>query len=169
MIAALPTDSGMHALWDPQSFRSVCSFETWEDAILKNDGIRKAIGVGAFVPIYVHSDGTPLIDLRIGTRDKPSVFGDVPNGKITRQSKPFLFVSQGHVALSGIEYIRGTTDASTRVLPLRPGRWSVVTAEVETREGVPEKDGETVPNFIVLINPEIAPETVYGQTEETFE
>ncbi len=66
LIAALPTDSGMHALWDSTSFSHICDYDDWEKEILDNADIERHISNGAFVPIYVHSDGTPSIELRVG-------------------------------------------------------------------------------------------------------
>jgi len=166
--AVLPTDSGMHALWDPEAFRSVCSFETWEQALLKKDGIRRHIQAGAFVPIYVHSDGSPLIEVRVGTATGPAAY-DQASAKILRRSGAYLFKSEGALAVSGIEYIGGEPKESARALKLPPGRWSVVILEVEAIAGTPKDIAKTIPDFVALVNPEPVSTPTYRQTEETFQ
>lgn len=159
----------MHGLWDPEAFQNICEFDQWEKQFLQNAAIERNIGAGAFVPIYVHSDGAPLFDLRVGTTQRPAHFDSGAVATITKRSKPYLFVSRGAMGLSGIEYINGMADESRRFVALAPGRWVVEILEVQPRDGLDKLAAEKVPNFVALINPEPVQPPPYSKTVETFE
>jgi hypothetical protein len=166
--AALPTDSGMHGIWSPQAFKDVCSLEAWETRFIENRDIEASIKVGSFVPIYVHSDGTPLISVRLARSGTPATLASVEEQYLQKRSDEYLFVSQGMLAVSGIEYIGGLAPKATRIIPLQSGRWSVRVFELAAPRGPEGKASPDIPDFVVLVNPESSPTPKYRESVETF-
>lgn len=167
--ASLPTDSGMHGLWDPEAFRSICDFDSWAREFLNDESIEKHIVAGAFVPIYVHADGRPLIEVRIGSLETPARFSDEVEASASRRSKLYLFVSHGVLGVSGVEYIGGGLSHGARAIELKPGRWQVEILEVQPRPTLEASAANRVPNFVALVNPESQGRVEYRRTVETFE
>jgi len=169
LLASLPTDSGMHGLWDPQRFRTLCDFDAWARNFVDDQDIRRHIASGAFVPIYVQSDGVALIEVRVGSAQAPASFDPGAQARIERRSSPYLFVSQGMVGVSGIEYINAYSGDASRFLALPPGRWVAEVLQVEPQEGLDSQLADRVPNFVVLLNPEPAQGPPhYSQDVDTF-
>ena len=168
LVASLPTDSGMHGLWNPEAFKAVCDFDTWARNFVEERDIRRHIAAGAFVPIYVHSDGAPLIDVRVGSAQAPATYEPVAQARVERRSQPYLLVSSGMVGISGIEYINAYSDDGARFLKLPAGRWVAEILEVEPQEGLDKELADKVPNFVVLLNPEPAQRPDYSQDVDTF-
>jgi hypothetical protein len=158
----------MHAIWDPHAFTDVCAFETWEKKFVENEDLETSIRGGSFVPIYLHSDGAPLIDVRIARDGAPAALRTPEAPFVRNHSDDYLFVSHGMLAVSGIEYISGTQNTATKTARLAAGRWSVQVVELEaprTPAGEPAAD---VPDIVVLINHEASPATRYRESVETF-
>ena len=167
--ATLPTDAGMHGVWDPHAFKQVCSPDAWEERFLENQTIEALIRLGNFVPIYVHSDGTPLISVRIARNGTPAVLADAEAPHVQNRSDEYLFVSQGVLAVSGIEYIGGlASPGEVKMTPLEPGRWSVRVFELIAPPGPDGKPAAEIADFVVLVNPESSPTTRYRASVETF-
>lgn len=168
LTAALPTDAGMHALWDPEAFSDICSIASWEDQVLEDRDIERHIAAGRFVPIYVHSDGAPAIELRVGTSSETAALRPEEERWHVSSSQPYLFVSHGSVTLSGLEYIHGDFEGPLRTLELPSGRWKVkihyLSAEGEERSS----DNMYPPDFLVTLNPEKTQNT-YRTSVETFD
>lgn len=166
---SFPTDSGMHGLWSPEAFRTICDFKSWEKNFVDDKDIERHIAAGRFVPIYVHSDGNPLIEVRLGLGGAMARFDPGADALVVRRSKPYLYASSGAFAVSGIEYINGSFKEHPRMLALPAGRWVVDVLEIDPRPGLDSKIADQVPNFVVLVNPEPAAAPSYRTSVETFD
>jgi hypothetical protein len=167
--AVLPTDSGMHAIWDPSAYADICGYETWEKQVLETKDNERHVRAGHFVPLYVHADGSPAIEIRVGRADAPSALADAESAWVTASSEEYLFVSKGTANVSGIEYIGGKRDPAIRSLALPTGRWRVKVHLLEAPESVRSQNGLYPPDLLVLANPETAAHGPYRQSEETFD
>src|SRR5579862_146009 len=58
------TDSGMLGLWSPSAFTHIHDFDEWEKEFVKDADIERHIISHAFVPIYIHSDGRFVCEVR---------------------------------------------------------------------------------------------------------
>ncbi|GGM89391.1 MAG TPA: hypothetical protein VIL71_23595 [Spirillospora sp.] len=162
------TDAGMCCLWQPEHFAHVTSYDVWEDALGNDPAIERSIEAGAFVPLYLHSDGVYQVTLRTGAR--------TPREKryTTASSEPYLLVSKGAVALSGIEAVGADLDAA-ETIALAPGRYAVEVHLIDwqAEPGSTDADGNAVdgalPDFVVEISPEPDPAPPYRRTVETFD
>lgn len=161
------TDTGMHGLWDFQSFKQICSNPEWESNFVESGSIRKLIKRGAFVPIYVFSDGSPVIELRIGAQQKHAKLSSTEQGLVAHQSEPYLFISNGSVSVSGIEFIRGNVTEDVKSAYLKTGRWTVIVYLMHHEHSPQTNTGVSSKHFIVTINPETK-KLPYRETEATF-
>lgn len=160
------TDAGMHGVWDPVAFRQLDE-QSWQRHFVENAAIEAHIRRGAFVPIYVHSDGGPVIELRVAAAGAPARLSAREQGWVTARSEPYLFVSQGTAKVSGIEYIGGTDAPEAAGLRVPPGRWQAVVHELEWPEKIFDTKTLYPPDFIVTLEP--APEKARFRTSvETF-
>ncbi|BBA32061.1 putative uncharacterized protein [Methylocaldum marinum] len=50
----------MHGLWSPEAYREVGE-RNWEAHFVEDEALEVHIKRGEFVPIYVHSNGSPVI------------------------------------------------------------------------------------------------------------
>jgi hypothetical protein len=166
--AVLPTDSGMHGIWDPQAFKNVCSQAVWEKSFIENRDIEVFIKAGSFVPMYVHSDGAPLIHVRIARNNAKAALLTSEKQYVAKESDEYLFVSTGALAVSGIEYIGRLAPMAAKMTPLGVGRWSVRVVEMNAPHSPDGKSSPDVPDFVVLVNPESSPAANYRQSVETF-
>src|SRR5579862_3852813 len=89
------TDCGMVALWDPASFQNVTDFDTWEPELVEDEDIERHIKVGAFVPLYIHSDGCFEVEVRVGGPGAFAVLSDRERQYLGPTSQAYLFRSQG--------------------------------------------------------------------------
>ena len=166
--AVIGTDAGMHGLWDPKAFAHICDLALWEKTFVKNEGIEDYIRRGSFVPIYIHSDGAPLFEVRVGAAAKPAASTAEEQRWATQISAPYLFQSNGALALSGIEYINGGPTPDARIIALPQGRWTVTILMLEPPRD-PAGKNDRVPNFLVLVNPESGAAPQYRLSVETFD
>lgn len=168
--AVLPTDSGMHGLWDPSAFGQVCTFKQWEKLFVENPAIERSIAAGSFVPIYVHSDGAPMFEVRVGSANAPSTISDKELPMVRQKSQSYLFVSHGLLSLSGIEYIHGFQDAhAISTIELPQGRWVAQVVELEAPQDANGKPTSDVPDLLILLNPEGQTPAAYRRSVETFQ
>jgi hypothetical protein len=166
--AVLPTDSGMHGVWDPHAFKGICTFDAWQKRFVENRDIEVSIRAGAFVPVYVHSDGSPLIHVRVARDGQRAALASSEEQHVEQASQEYLFVSQGLLAVGGIEYVGGMAPPSARMMPLASGRWSV---QVFALNAPRQPDGKVSPDmadFVILVNPEASPTPRYRESVETF-
>jgi hypothetical protein len=168
------TDSGMLAIWQPEHFKCITDFESWERELLQDDDIIRHIEVGAFVPLNIHADGAYECVLRAGTATEQPTLTARESRYLICSSAPYLFCSRGSLAISGLEYIGSSPDASIASASVPQGNWSVTVHHVDwAREpGCKTPDGKpsstALPNFIVLLTPAVA--TLHFRTEvDTFD
>lgn len=60
----------MHGLWSPEAYRDVGE-RNWEAHFVEDEALEVHIKRGEFVPIYVHSDGSPVIEARVAPSSLP--------------------------------------------------------------------------------------------------
>ncbi|NBR28966.1 MAG: hypothetical protein EBT83_11245 [Betaproteobacteria bacterium] len=165
--AVLGTDAGMHGLWDPKAFAELCDFSAWEKIFVRNETIEEYVRRGSFVPLYIHSDGAPLFEVRVGETGFPAAPTAEEQRWATKVSAPYLFQSNGALALSGIEYINGSAAPDARTIALPAGRWTITVLLLEPPRD-PAGLHDRVPNFLVLANPESGTSLQYRWSVETF-
>lgn len=117
----LLTNSGMWALWDYETYRSVDEFDKWEPLFCEDGDIAKQIEKKAFVPICIFEDGcrnfTVKIDEELSERER---------NYICVKSEAYIFHSNGRVILSGIDDINTAVTAKEAILmDLPEGYYSV--------------------------------------------
>ncbi|HEY0682601.1 MAG TPA: hypothetical protein VGD45_09730 [Steroidobacter sp.] len=156
----------MHGLWSPEAFRNVGE-HNWEAHFIENASIEAHIKKGEFVPIYVHSDGAPVIDVRVGSKESSAGLSEQEKGWLKAASDPYLFISNGVANVSGIEYIGGQLTGAVACIRVPPGRWQVVVHLLSWPESSYNKETRYPPDFIVTLNPETAGVS-YRQVTETF-
>ena len=165
--ASFETNSGMYGIWRPQAYANICSLSAWDGAFVKNESIEPYIRSGSFIPLYLHQNGDALIEVRIGSAAMPASPTSIEARWTTNASEPYLFESDGVLALSGIEVVNGSANPQVHALPLAAGRWTLT---VRVLEPPYERSGKNdqIPNFLVLANPEIKPAPAYRLSVETF-
>ncbi len=165
--AVLGTDSGMHGVWNPKALANICGYETWAANFLDNSDIVQLIQAGSFVPLYVHSDGAPLIEVRIGTSEERPTLSDEEQRILEAKSDQYLFVSDGIANVSGIEYIQGFEDPGIMSIKLDAGHWKIEVALLDV-EKAPAEARDEIPDLIVLATPADGSNSMYRQSVETF-
>lgn len=160
------TDAGMHALWSPEAYRDVGE-HNWEAHFIGNSSIEAHIARGEFVPINVHSDGAPVIDVRVDSEALPARLTEQEQGWLKVASDPYLFVSNGRANVSGIEYIGGPLTPAVGGISVPPGRWSAVVHLLHWPENSYDKKTRYPPDFIVTLHSETSA-TVYRQVTDPF-
>ena len=114
IVGVLPTDSGMHAVWDRGHFNGVVDYDTWEAELLHDADIERHIADGHFVPINIHADDAYAIAVRFDSVTLPALSGDEIR-RVVVASEPYVFNSKGRIDVSGIEYVAEVPD-QTRTL-----------------------------------------------------
>ena len=163
-----PTDAGMHALWDAEHFRDICSDAAWEKALLKNASIEQHIRAGHLVPVYVHSDGSPAIRIRVGSRQQPAALTADEARWVQARSEPYRYLSPGSVSVSGLEYVGGAAGAAVQAWGLARGEWRVQVYALAMPDDQRGPDGRFPPDFLITLNPAVGGE-VYRTSVETFD
>lgn len=160
------TDAGMCALWQPEHFAHVGDDE-WADVLGTDAAMESCIEAGVFVPLNIGSDGVYRVVLRTGERT-------AREKRYTQlSSEPYLLVSKGVVALSGVEYILGQEEAEK--IDLAPGRYTVTVHWIEWEAEPGSVDargkvtGSALPDFVVEITPERRPAPTYRKNVNTFD
>lgn len=147
--AVVPTDAGLHSVWDPAAFVSVVDYETWEPELLEEADVARHIKAGHPVPINIGSDGAFAITVRFDHVAVPSLTADEQR-RVVVSSEPYRFSSSGQLAVSGIEYVAGRFDHGVSSMEIAPG-----------------ENGPDQPDFVVLVGPMVA--TSFRTSFETFE
>jgi len=88
--AAYATDSGMHGLWSRTAYAGIGAGDTgsWAEHFIDVANRDAHIAKGDFVPIYVHSDGAPVIELRSGRAGAPATLSGEERGRVAARSAP---------------------------------------------------------------------------------
>jgi hypothetical protein len=163
---AYVTDSGMHGLWSRTAYADV-DYGNWAEHFIDQASLGAHIAKGDFVPVYVHSDGVPVIELRSGRAGAPAALSGEERGRVRARSDPYLFVSDGAVNVSGIEYVNGDPDPYVGAMRLPEGRWTAVVYFLEWPESRSGEAGSHPPDFVVTLNPEVGSPR-YRRSVETF-
>lgn len=168
------TDSGMLALWAPQHFDSITSYESWERELLEDTDISRHILQGAFVPLNVHADGAYDCAIRVGDLNAPATLSERESRYLLVSSEPYLFRSLGSLAVSGLEHIGRSPGGAASIVPLASGDWAATVHLIDwTQEpGAKSPNGKptanALPDFAVFLNPS-APDSQYRIKVDTFE
>jgi hypothetical protein len=165
ITATLPTDSGMHLIWDREQFRGVSDYETWSQELEEDPDIARHIALGHVVPINIHSDGAWAIKLRIDPDQTPSLTEDEQH-RVVVSSMPYLFVCGVEMCVSGIEHVSGEPE-TRRVLTanVQPGRYEATVHLLDYDDIQPKTDAH--PDFIVLLGP--VRSTSFRRSIDTFD
>jgi hypothetical protein len=162
------TSAGMCGLWQPEHFTHVDSLDSWEDEVSEDLALAGHIAAGAFVPINVGGDGAFQVTLRDTGRDERETRYTLVS------SQPYLLVSNGSLALGGLENVGSYVGGATPV-PFRPGRFTVTIHLIDWKAepGSMAVDGQptdgALPDFLVEVIPEAAHPPLYRTKVETFE
>ena len=156
-----------YAIWNPRAFAHLCDFVAWEQVFLKDERIEAEARRGALVPVYLHADGGALFEVRVASGAKAATVSPEERAWTVKASQPYLFQSDGALAISGIEQVNGTAASDVKTLPLPRGRWSVSVRMLEPPRD-PSGKHNAVPNLLVVMNPESQPAPVYRSSIETF-
>lgn len=165
--AAYVTDSGMHGLWSRTAYAGVGDPGSWAKHLIDEASRDAHIAMGDFVPIHVHSDGAPIIELRSGRAGAPAALSGEERGWVRARSDPYLFVSDGVVNISGIEYVNGDPEPHVGAMRLPRGRWTAVVYFLEWPESRFDRAKSYPPDFVVTLNPEVG-SPPYRRSVETF-
>jgi hypothetical protein len=150
------TDAGMWLLWQPQAFASVRDFESWAAELEDDPDILRHVGHGDCVPINIGQDMAAAFVVRVADATGPATLAERESAYLVVSSEPYLLVSHGAVALTGIEDVRG--DGSSAQVALAEGQWAA-TVHLLAWDDEPgmKVDGqpsqEALPDFLVLLNP----------------
>ena len=148
------TDAGMHGLWDPVAYNNVHDEFSWEKAFIDDNEIVNYIKNGNFVPIYIYSDGSSAIELRIGTEDERARLTAQEESWCKLKSEKYLYISNGVANISGIEHVNHTPASTVGGVNLKKGRWEVVVNYLEWPSSIYNEKTSYPPEFLVTINPE---------------
>ena len=168
------TDSGMLALWDPEHFAGITSYETWETELLEDEDIARHIAQGAYVPINIQSDGAFECEVRIGDEYMRSDLTPRESQYLAVSSQPYLYCSHGKACISGVEHVQGNPPKIISSLSLPNGNYSVSVHLLnwDTEPGAKGADGKptagALPDFLILLNPVTANTTNFRKSVETF-
>lgn len=168
------TGSGMLAAWSPQHFREITDYDSWERELLEDEDITRHIREGAFVPINIQSDGAFQCVVRVGGSGVSATLSEREKRYLVVSSQPYLFRSDGTLAISGIEYVAGSPEESVASIPLPRGDWAVTVHLIDWpgEPGARSADGTpastALSDFVVLLNP-VTAETRYRTSLDTFE
>lgn len=168
------TNAGMFLLWSPEQFKSVVDYDTWEAELLEDEDIARHIASGSAVPINIGSDGAFTMLVRIGREGEPASLTERERRHLVVSSEPYLLVSSGRAALTGLEDVRSDPYPEALTFPLPPGRWIATVHIIAWDEEPGAKDAagnptlNALPDFVVLLMPETGPPVSYRQEVMTF-
>lgn len=171
----LATDAGMLALWSPAAFAGVVDRATWERELRGDEDVARHVAAGHLVPLNIGMDGAYGVVVRVGSHAEPAELTERELRYLLVASEPYLLVCDGGAVASGIEHVSGD-GAGDRglVVPVPPGRWSVVAhvLDWELEPDAVDADGHpapsALPDFAVLLNPERGSATPYRTAVQTF-
>ena len=171
--AALATDCGMWAVWDPEAIEQLADDESWEVETLEDEELVELVQAGQMVPVNIGADGSYQFVLRV-VEDDNGGLTDRETEYLSDTSAPYLFVSSGSVCLSGLESVSADSDGNVIELPLPPGRYKTTTHLIDwsAEPGAQDADGQptdtALPDFVILVRPEPQPQPDYRTSLVTF-
>jgi hypothetical protein len=169
---AAATKAGLFGIWQPKAFAHVDTLDAWEDEVADDRGLSRAIAEGTFVPINIGGDGAFQFEVR-GT-DEQRVLTARERSYLVVSSERYLLVSDGTVASGGLESVGAYGAQAAWQFELDPGKYSVSVHLLDWRAepGYSNADGSprdgALPDFVVLLSPELAAVQDYRQSVETF-
>jgi hypothetical protein len=177
------TDAGYWLLWQPEAFAHVRDYETWARELEEPADLERHVAAGAVVPITIGEDGAYRFDVRSAWRARrrlrrgsEAALDERERRYLAAASAPYLLVTHGTAALTGIESVGAarTTRGGRLDLTLPAGRW-VVTVHVlawDDEPGMADPHGQPVsgalPDFLLLLNPEADEPPAYRLSAVTF-
>ncbi|OII65492.1 hypothetical protein BJP40_16610 [Streptomyces sp. CC53] len=159
------TSAGMFALWRLSRFAGVTDLEEWEDEVADEESLAEAITEGALVPVNIGGDGAYQFTVR-----GVSVLGSLTEREARFRlvsSQSYLLVSDGLVALGGLEAVGEYTGADRLQLPLDSGRYAVQVHLIDWKAepGALGADGKPAKNALGDFVIEICRESPEGGSE----
>lgn len=160
--AVLPTDAGMWLLWQTEAFSDVHDYDTWSSELEDDSDIARHIEQGDCVPINIGQDMAAAFVVRVPDPGAISELTEREAAYLVVSSQPYLFVSRGTAALTGIEGVMGGLPEVG--IALAPGRWAVtvhlIAWDEEPGAMVDGRPGpNALPDFILLVNLADDPQT----------
>lgn len=173
--ALIATSSGMFAVWDVAAFEHITDYDEWESSLLEDEDIIRQIEAGHLVPVNIQSDGAFQFVVRVGEAQNPETLSDRERQYLVASSESYLLVSQGKIAVSGIERIERDVTDDTPQFNLPDGRYSALVSLIDwaSEPGMKGAEGnpspEALPDFVVLLNPEVTGQQIYRSRIQTFD
>jgi hypothetical protein len=157
MSGCFPTGAGMHALWSPDAFASVSDYDSWAAELEEDKDIRRQVRKGVLVPINIHSDLVAQIEVRVGAAGGSALSSREKRYRVV-SSEPYRFVSNGRIAVGGLEHVCGNVSKPARSMTLPAGVWSVnihLLAWLDepggkTKRGKPSANA--LPDYLVILS-----------------
>jgi len=169
------TGAGIAALWDPASFATITDYDTWEAALLEDDDVVRYIERGSLVPICIGADFAGGVVVRCAANGHPAELTERERTYLYVSSEPYLFVSTGVGYVSGYEAIDNSPPPDLPRLDVPTGRHvaTIHLLDWDAEPGASDEHGNptehALPDFVVLLNPEIGPQPNYRTNVESFE
>jgi len=151
------TDAGMLALWNGECFDGVVDYETWEQELLEDADIERYIRAGAFVPIYINSDGAFECVVRAADESGPACLSAREQQYQFMTSQSYLFRGT-EVRLSGIEKIEADPADTVGRYNLNAQDYAVTISMIrwDDEPGAKDESGAptptALPDFVILMN-----------------
>lgn len=165
------TMAGMWSLWDFKQYNNINSYEEWENLFLNDKDIVKQIELSKFVPIYLHTDGSYLFEVKINEK-----LTERENKYVVKKSQKYLLKSDGEVILSGIEFISNSVNEDEVIkVNLDNGFYSVEIYLIawDAEPNMKLEDGcassDALPDIIIGINKVEENNETYRKSIETFD
>jgi hypothetical protein len=169
---AIRTSAGMFGLWQPEHFLGVTSLDAWEDEVSEDAALLRHIAAGAFVPINIGADGAFQFTVRgglssIGLTEREGQY-------VLASSQPYLLISNGAVALGGLEAVGSYAGLEPVVLALDKGRYAVRVYLIDWKAepGSSQPNGKPTTNalsdFVIEVTEEVGTEA-YRSSVQTFD
>ncbi|TVT48416.1 hypothetical protein FNH05_17890 [Amycolatopsis rhizosphaerae] len=158
--ARVVTGAGMLALWDVARYRSIVDYDSWELELSGERELHRHIRAGGLVPINIGADGAWQVLVRAGRPGERVRLTEREASFVFATSEPYLLVTTGRVALSGLEHIDAAGAGEEIELLVPPGRYAVTlhlidwAAEPGSRDRNGRPASHALPDFVALINPE---------------
>jgi hypothetical protein len=149
------TSAGMFALWRVSRFAGITDLDEWEDEVADEESLARVIAESALVPVNIGGDGAYQFAVR-----GVEALGDLTEREarfLVVSSQRYLLISDGLVALAGIEAIGEYGGAERLEIPLAPGRYAVQVHLIDWKaepgavgtDGKPTKD--SLGDFVIEI------------------
>jgi hypothetical protein len=150
LTATVVTDAGMHLVWDRAHFAGVRDYDTWSKELEEDQAIRDHIVAGHIVPVNIHRDGSFTLTVRVESSSMPSL-SEAEERHVAARSEPYRFACQGHVDVSGIEYVHSEAGRLVASMELLPGSYDVVVHLMDYDDVLQRTDAH--PDFVITIGP----------------